>query len=91
MRDTFAAAKGGDIHAQAVVQRYARFVAFRRIKARNSRMFAEMMVCLSFVGHVTCDRLSLIDHMLLLQHSTTFYGLTHLMLIVPPVVYSPWV
>ncbi|EPS97484.1 hypothetical protein FOMPIDRAFT_43521 [Fomitopsis schrenkii] len=30
MRDTFAAAKAGEARAQAIVQRYARFVAFRR-------------------------------------------------------------
>lgn len=44
MRDTFAAAKADDARAHAIVQRYARFVAFRSVKARNYRMFAEMLV-----------------------------------------------
>ncbi|KZT63669.1 hypothetical protein DAEQUDRAFT_699831 [Daedalea quercina L-15889] len=43
LREAFAAAKAGDAHMQAVVQRYARMVTFRRKKARNMRMFNEML------------------------------------------------
>ena len=47
MLDMFAAARAGDAHAQSIVQRYARFIAFRRVKARNHRMFEEMLVTIS--------------------------------------------
>jgi len=42
-RDMFAAAKAGDPRSQAIVERYARMVAFRRIKARNDQMAKEML------------------------------------------------
>lgn len=63
MRDMFAAAKAGDAHAQGIVQRYARFVAFRRVKARNHRMFAEMLE--SPFSHVRFTR----------SHTATYYVL----------------